>query len=188
MPIAKWKKFTDNEIKDFVCASISFRELQKKMGYSESSGSATEILRKVLIEKGIDFSHFKGQAWNKKDGSPIALDTVKKQILKVREYKCEKCGISEWNGLPITIQFHHIDGNHNNNEETNIQLLCPNCHSQTDNFCNKNSNNTKRISDQEFIDVLSHSTSICAACRELGITPNQNNYKRAKKLLNSSEN
>ena len=35
----------------------------------------------------------------------------------------------------------HIDGNNRNNEKDNLQLLCPNCHSQTDNFSNKKRNN-----------------------------------------------
>lgn len=32
------------------------------------------------------------------------------------------------------LQIHHIDGNHYNNEESNLQLLCPNCHSLTPTF------------------------------------------------------
>jgi 5-methylcytosine-specific restriction endonuclease McrA len=40
-------------------------------------------------------------------------------------------------GEPIPLELHHIDGNHNNNDLSNIQLLCPNCHAQTDNFSNK---------------------------------------------------
>ena len=35
--------------------------------------------------------------------------------------------------------MHHKDGDHLNNNLDNIQLLCPNCHSQTHNFAgNKN--------------------------------------------------
>ena len=44
----------------------------------------------------------------------------------------------EWFGEPITLQLHHIDGDHFNNELDNLKILCPNCHSQTDNFCGKN--------------------------------------------------
>jgi predicted RNA-binding Zn-ribbon protein involved in translation (DUF1610 family) len=38
---------------------------------------------------------------------------------------------------------HHVDGNRNNNDLSNLQLLCPNCHSQTDNFCSKNRKDEK---------------------------------------------
>lgn len=33
------------------------------------------------------------------------------------------------------MQLHHIDGNNKNNSLENLQILCPNCHSQTDNYC-----------------------------------------------------
>ena len=60
--------------------------------------------------------------------------------------KCNICGISEWNGEPIKLQVHHKDGNRHNNEIDNLQILCPNCHSQTDNWCAKNRKlKTKKI-------------------------------------------
>ena len=58
----------------------------------------------------------------------------------VKEYKCEKCGISEWNGEHITLEIHHINGNHSDNRLENLQILCPNCHSQTINFNGKSKN------------------------------------------------
>lgn len=52
-----------------------------------------------------------------------------------KENKCEICGITEWLGNPIVCQLHHIDGDNTNNTIENLQILCPNCHSQTDNYC-----------------------------------------------------
>lgn len=57
---------------------------------------------------------------------------------KLKENKCEICGISEWNEKPINCQLDHIDGNKFNNSLDNLRILCPNCHSQTDNFGYKN--------------------------------------------------
>ena len=37
--------------------------------------------------------------------------------------------------MPLVIQLHHIDGNRDNNSLDNLQMLCPNCHSQTENYC-----------------------------------------------------
>lgn len=54
-----------------------------------------------------------------------------------KERKCENCGITEWMDKPIILQLHHKDGNHNNNILSNLMVLCPNCHSQTDNFAGK---------------------------------------------------
>lgn len=55
----------------------------------------------------------------------------------LKEYKCEICGISEWMEKPISLQLHHLNGIHNDNRLSNLQLLCPNCHSQTENFGTK---------------------------------------------------
>ena len=55
-----------------------------------------------------------------------------------KEYKCEMCGIDSWNGMPLSLHLHHKNGNHEDNGLDNLQVLCPNCHSQTDNYTGKN--------------------------------------------------
>lgn len=45
--------------------------------------------------------------------------------------RCVGCGTPPvWMGKPITLHVDHIDGNHSNNELSNLQIVCPNCHSQ----------------------------------------------------------
>jgi hypothetical protein len=55
-----------------------------------------------------------------------------------KEHKCECCGLSVWNGLPISLELHHKDGNRTNHKFENLQLLCPNCHAQTETYRAKN--------------------------------------------------
>lgn len=51
---------------------------------------------------------------------------------------CAECGQeSSWNNKPLTLQLDHIDGNSDNNRLTNLRLLCPNCHTQTETFGSK---------------------------------------------------
>ena len=40
-------------------------------------------------------------------------------------------------GKRIVIELHHINGDPTDNTLKNLQLLCPNCHSQTHNYCKK---------------------------------------------------
>lgn len=56
----------------------------------------------------------------------------------LKEYRCEACGITEWNGKKISLELNHKDGDGSNHVAQNLELLCPNCHSQTSTFRSKN--------------------------------------------------
>ena len=65
---------------------------------------------------------------------------LRKRILKenILENVCSECGITEHNKKPIVLQLDHINGKSKDHTLTNLRLLCPNCHSQTDTWCGKN--------------------------------------------------
>jgi hypothetical protein len=56
----------------------------------------------------------------------------------LKPQRCERCGLSRWRGVQIALQLHHINGDGNDNRIENLELLCPNCHSQTDNWGGRN--------------------------------------------------
>jgi len=78
------------------------------------------------------------QSWLEGTAGKMDRATIRKYLTEDRGYKCECCNISEHNGLPITLQVDHIDGNPGNHIASNTRLICPNCHSQQDNWGAKN--------------------------------------------------
>ena len=44
---------------------------------------------------------------------------------------CNGCGITDWRGQPLRFEVDHKDGCAANDEGSNLQLLCPNCHALT---------------------------------------------------------
>lgn len=71
-------------------------------------------------------------------------NTLRRVLSKTRGYKCTSCNIENWNNKPITLQVNHIDGNCTNNTPNNLELICPNCHSQTDTFGARNKGNGRK--------------------------------------------
>ena len=105
-------------------------------------------------------------------------------LLKTKPYKCEKCGISNWQNKPITLEIHHIDGNHNNNDINNLQLLCPNCHSQTENYRKTKVNKT--VSDETLLSLVDSSKDIKELLLTAGLSTSGANYKRVRTLFKNN--
>lgn len=61
---------------------------------------------------------------------------VRNYMMEKYHKKCQVYGWGEINHFTkkVPLQLHHIDGDPANNNEDNLQLLCPNCHALTDNF------------------------------------------------------
>ena len=121
-------------------------------------GRNADTLKNKIKEFNISTAHFtfvsknKGKTQKKsveeylKKGTTIKACKLKLKLLEVglKENKCEICGCSEWLGKKLVCQLHHIDGDNTNNELSNLQILCPNCHSQTENYCGNANINTNK--------------------------------------------
>jgi len=90
----------------------------------------------------------------REEGTIHCWDTIRKYHFIIKNYTCEVCGTNEWNGQEVPLELHHIDGDITNNGDDNLQVICPNCHSQTDNFRGRNVNyySPKDQDQDEFID------------------------------------
>jgi 5-methylcytosine-specific restriction endonuclease McrA len=76
--------------------------------------------------------------WLNGNSQVIERTTIRRYITEERGYKCECCNISNWNNKPLTLQVDHIDGDPSNHKPNNVRLICPNCHSQQENWGAKN--------------------------------------------------
>lgn len=190
----KWEKFSKEEIEQFVKESYSYRQLGEKLGYNPDGGSLNKTMNDMIHQLNLDTSHFTGQAWNKnnfdysrfKNGRAIKRGDAINALVYLRGHRCECCGNETWLDKPITLEIHHKDGNNQNNELDNLQLLCPNCHSLTDNWRGKNISKERKnnpVSEEEFVQALQNSPNIRQALLKLGLSAKGGNYQRANDLI-----
>lgn len=67
-------------------------------------------------------------------GSKIHNQCLLKRLVRAgkKKYECEICCLYEWQNKEIILELHHKNGVHYDNREENLQILCPNCHSQVE--------------------------------------------------------
>ena len=104
----------------------------------------TDTLKRYFKQMGIDYKgqQFKKSAQNAinkykpsscytyKGAPAIASAVLREKLIRdgIKEAKCEKCGNTHWLGIKLPLELHHKDEDHFNNELSNLEILCPNCH------------------------------------------------------------
>lgn len=184
--LTKCKLYGKDALEDAIQNSLNFSECLKKLGFADVRSNRTHFL------EACKFFNIPHPTWQRKiptvvmkwDGdSPFQFFADDEQIpsnctlkskylnhptVKSDSHNCAICGIDqEWNGRPLLLQLDHIDGNKRNNILTNLRLLCPNCHSQTDTFVRKNVNAPLRVTPSSPTDkptVTPITRNNCKAC------------------------
>lgn len=84
----------------------------------------------------------------------------------VLENRCGECGILEWRGKSLSLSLHHRNGDSEDNRLENLKLLCPNCHSQTENFAGRKLNGrvVRRCSRCETRITAKSKSGLCRPC------------------------
>ena len=158
-------KYTKELLSPIVSNCRSIGQVIDRLGLSRTGGTYKNLKFHIKRHK-ISTKHFLGQGWNKfgqpdfNNGKEDIKQYFNKQVKRkpnhvksrvltygLKQNICEQCGIKGdkgWLGKDITIELHHIDGCRSNNDLSNLQMLCPNCHSQTHNYRNRKHNKKKK--------------------------------------------
>ena len=77
---------------------------------------------------------------------------IRRWLLEQKGEQCWQCGWNEKHpiGDSVPIEVDHIDGDHTNNIPSNLRLLCPNCHSLTPTYKNRNKGNGRHERRQRY--------------------------------------
>lgn len=144
----------DEDLRTAVGQSRSYAEVARRLGY-RPSGGIHRFLKAHIHRIGADVSHFTGQAWNRGGsvvcapvrplaellvyGSGVTSATLRRRLVRARlkDQRCERCGLVEWLGSPLPLELDHVNGDHLDNRLANLRILCPNCHATTDTWCGR---------------------------------------------------
>lgn len=157
--MAKKRKWTDEQLVEAVKTNSSVHGVLRELGLKLSGGSNAAIKMRVR-QLNLDTSHFTGKGWCRGDKHKELIDKLtyrledilvkdstyqcthrlKNRLIAVGllDNKCAECGLDpEWNEKPLSLHLDHKDGDRCNHTISNLRILCPNCHSQTENYSGK---------------------------------------------------
>ncbi len=79
-------------------------------------------------------------------GRRTSRSHLKGRLLRsgLKDERCERCGITHWQGERLSMHLHHLNGDGLDNRLENLELLCANCHSLTDTYGGRNGHRRKR--------------------------------------------
>lgn len=129
--------------KQFHCKPETLNSYLEKMGiYYEGNQGGKGIKVDNKYMDAITYA-------NKESG--VKSHILKQKLIRdgIKEHRCERCGLTTWNNQPIPLELHHKDGDHYNNNLDNLEILCPNCHSQENNNSGAGTNYNKQKEQKE---------------------------------------
>jgi len=147
------RQYTNDDFINAIHTSTSVRQALQKLNLKATGGNY-RIFQDRAKKLDISLAHFTRQGWRKglkmgprhsiddylSNKFPIISHRLRLLLLKENVFQpiCSVCKNTLWLTNPIPLELDHIDGNHKNNNLSNLRLLCPNCHALTPNYRGKN--------------------------------------------------
>lgn len=114
---------------------VSLTLTGKSKGFSVKALNRGHAARRANLERCLKYGPFEELSTKRK----------KKRLFWEQEGRCAICNCeSVHNGLPLTLQLDHLDGDRTNGSRANLRMLCPNCHTQTETWGSHNARGEAR--------------------------------------------
>jgi hypothetical protein len=137
-----------------VAAATSCAEALRRLGW-DGGNTGRRRLRQAIQQHGLSTDHWLGQRWARGRSFPERRRPVEQYLVRgklvsstylrtrlieegVLAARCSRCGLAEWQGVPIPLELDHVNGDRRDNRLENLRLLCPNCHALTPTYRGRN--------------------------------------------------
>ena len=119
----------------------------------------------------------------------LSFESLRFRVLYEQNGCCNNCGLDEWLSNDIPLELEHKNGDNKNNNRSNLEMLCPNCHALTDTWRGRNKTNKRlTISDEKlFNTLLSNNWNMRQSLLDVGLSAKGGNYSRCHKLKKEYE-
>jgi DNA-binding CsgD family transcriptional regulator/5-methylcytosine-specific restriction endonuclease McrA len=138
------RRYDWSAIREAYDSGLSVRQCMARFGFSTSAW-ADAVKRGAVAPRPAAMPLSELLVVGRKTGRGHLKRRLIDAGLKVN--RCEDCGITEWQGEPLNMALHHINGDGTDNRLENLKLLCANCHSQTPNYGGRNGHRKPRAAE-----------------------------------------
>lgn len=131
------------------CSASFNNKLRKREKYKSVKNNkclnCSEVVKNKFCNSKCQSEYRKKLIFEKIENGDISLSSrwYKKYLIHIHGEKCMECGwceVNQYSGK-IPIELEHVDGNSENNDLSNLKLLCPNHHSLTPTYKALNTGN-----------------------------------------------